>query len=131
MINYRKSLVAVAAAALVLTPLAACSSNDDSGTSMSSSSSAATTTQPAPAAEVDNLTGVSTAVKLDAGFTGALTTLGLTPGVVGSATLADGSISFPITGGNVKYWTPGTVDPYVQGKTVAASHWLPALRRSN
>ncbi|GAB7519067.1 hypothetical protein [Rhodococcus sp. no. 34] len=116
MINYRKSLVAVAAAALVLTPLAACSSNDDSGTSMSSSSSAATTTQPAPAAEVDNLTGVSTAVKLDAGFTGALTTLGLTPGVVGSATLADGSISFPITGGNVKYWTPGTVDPYVQGK---------------
>lgn len=59
---------------------------------------------------------MSTAVALDTGVTGALTTLGLTPGVVGSATLADGSVSFPITGGNVKHWEPGTVDPSVQGE---------------
>ncbi len=78
--------------------------------------SAAAATQPEPVAQVDNLTGVSTAVALDSGFTGALTTLGLTPGVVGTAALADGSVSFPITGGNVKYWEPGTVDPYVQGE---------------
>ncbi|WP_254189517.1 hypothetical protein [Nocardia noduli] len=52
---------------------------------------------------------------LDKGFTDALSTLGLTPGVLGSATLADGSVVFPITGGNVKYYTPGTVNPYVQG----------------
>lgn len=114
MINYRKMFVGIAAAALVAVPLAACSSTTDSAPT-SSTSQSTTTTQPAPAAEVDNLTGVSTAVELDPGFTAALTTLGLTPGVVGTATLADGSVSFPITGGNVKYWTPGTVDPYVQG----------------
>lgn len=114
MINYRKTFVGIVAAALVAVPLAACSSTASSSTSPSTSQST-TTTQPAPAAEVDNLTGVSTAVKLDPGFVAALTTLGLTPGVVGTATLADGSVSFPITGGNVKYWTPGTVDPYVQG----------------
>ena len=113
MSNYRKALVAAAIGALALTPLAACSSNDSSA---SSDMSAAASSQPAPVAQVDNLTGVSTAVALDPGFTGALTTLGLTPGVVGSATLADGSVSFPITGGNVKYWEPGTVDPYVQGE---------------
>ncbi|BAH52423.1 hypothetical protein ROP_41760 [Rhodococcus opacus B4] len=113
MSNYRKALVAAAIGALALTPLAACSSNDSSA---SSNMSAAASSQPAPVAQVDNLTGVSTAVALDPGFTGALTTLGLTPGVVGTATLADGSVSFPITGGNVKYWEPGTVDPYVQGE---------------
>ncbi|MBV6755334.1 hypothetical protein [Rhodococcus opacus] len=113
MSNYRKALVAAAIGALSLTPLVACSSNDSSA---SSNVSAAASSQPAPVAQVDNLTGVSTAVALDPGFTGALTTLGLTPGVVGSATLADGSVSFPITGGNVKYWEPGTVDPYVQGE---------------
>lgn len=113
----RKSIVVAAIGALALVPLAACSSDDSSSSSSNSSSSqvAETTAQPKPAAQVDNLTGVSTAVALDPGFTGALTTLGLTPGVVGPATLADGSINFPITGGNVKYWEPGTVDPYVQG----------------
>ena len=115
----RKSIVVAAIGAMALVPLAACSGDDSSSSGSSSSqaatSEAATTTQPKPAAQVDNLTGVSTAVALDPGFTGALTTLGLTPGVVGPATLADGSINFPITGGNVKYWEPGTVDPYVQG----------------
>ncbi|RZL81566.1 MAG: hypothetical protein EOP32_14385 [Rhodococcus sp. (in: high G+C Gram-positive bacteria)] len=114
MSNYRKALVTAAIGALALAPLAACSSNDSS--TSAPAPAAATSTQPDPAAQVDNLTGVSTAVALDPGFTGALTTLGLTPGVVGPATLADGSVSFPITGGNVKYWQPGTVDPYVQGE---------------
>ncbi|MBC2641562.1 MULTISPECIES: hypothetical protein [unclassified Rhodococcus (in: high G+C Gram-positive bacteria)] len=114
MSNYRNALVTAAIGALAFAPLAACSSNDSS--TSAATSAAATSTQPEPAAQVDNLTGVSTAVALDPGFTGALTTLGLTPGVVGTATLADGSVSFPITGGNVKYWEPGTVDPYVQGE---------------
>nr|WP_235916757.1 hypothetical protein [Spelaeibacter cavernicola] len=101
---------------MALVPLAACSSDDSSSSSSGTTSAAASSSEPAPAAEVDSLTGVSTAVALDPGFTGALTTLGLTPGVVGPATLADGSITFPITGGNVKYWTPGTVQhPYVEG----------------
>lgn len=120
MFTIRKSMAATAIGVMSLVPLAACSSSDDGGsaaatTSSSSSAAASTSTQPEPAAQVDALTGVDTAVALDTGFTDALTTLGLTPGTVGTATLADGSLRFPITGGNVKYWTPGTVDPYVQG----------------
>ncbi|AJW41176.1 hypothetical protein CH306_06285 [Rhodococcus sp. 15-725-2-2b] len=118
MFTVRKALAATAIGALTIVPLAACSSEEASDTVDAATSSAAEAVEstPEPAAEVDNLTGVDTAVALDPGFTGALTTLGLTPGVVGTATLADGSIRFPITGGDVKYWEPGTVDPYVQGE---------------
>jgi hypothetical protein len=42
--------------------------------------------------------GGSTAVALDANFVSALGTLRVTPATVGNATLADGSVSFPITG---------------------------------
>ncbi len=63
-----------------------------------------------------NLTGKSTAVKLDSGFTTALTTLGLTPSMLGTGTLTDGSVVFPITGGHVEYYKKGVVNPYVQGE---------------
>ncbi|MFN3540525.1 MAG: hypothetical protein ACK40J_10690 [Rhodococcus sp. (in: high G+C Gram-positive bacteria)] len=119
MFTVRKALAATAIGALTIVPLAACSSDEASDTVDAATSSAAEAveSEPEPAAEVDDLSnGVDTAVALDPGFTGALTTLGLTPGVVGTATLADGSIRFPITGGDVKYWEPGTVDPYVQGE---------------
>ncbi|MET0317829.1 MAG: hypothetical protein ABW188_13480, partial [Rhodococcus fascians] len=101
MTSIRKVMAGTAIGALTLVPLAACSSDDSSSTAETTSSAAAETTvsTPEPVAEVDDLSnGVSTAVLLDPGFTGALTTLGLTPGVIGTATLADGSISFPITG---------------------------------
>lgn len=69
-----------------------------------------------PVAQVDTLTGVDTAVKLDAGFVDALTSLKVAPGPVGDAEITkDGSAVFPITGGNVTYYEPGTVSPYVQG----------------
>ncbi|CCQ13735.1 putative uncharacterized protein [Rhodococcus sp. AW25M09] len=122
MFTVRKALAATAIGALTIVPLAACSSDDatsavDSATSSAASAMETTESTPEPAAEVSDLSnGVDTAVALDPGFLEALTTLGLTPGVVGTATLADGSIAFPITGGNVKYWEPGTVDPYVQGE---------------
>jgi len=62
------------------------------------------------------LTGVDTQVLVDEGFVDALTTLGVTPGVVGTATFEGGSFAFPITGGNVQYWDPESgVRPYVQG----------------
>ncbi|MFZ7089434.1 hypothetical protein, partial [Curtobacterium sp. RRHDQ10] len=71
---------------------------------------------PAPAAAVPEVLGGNTAVKLDAGFAAALKSLGLTPGVSGSATLTDGSVHFPITGGSVVYWSPDSgYRPYVQG----------------
>jgi hypothetical protein len=69
-----------------------------------------------PIATIPDLTGQSTSVRLDSGFTDALTQLEVTPGVTGDATLADGSVKFPITGGNVTVYAPGTVNPYVQGR---------------
>ncbi len=121
MIKYRKTVVAAAIAAVAILPAAACSSDDSSDSGSSSAavsapaSSAAETSAPAPVAEVPNLSGRDTAVALDTGFTDALTALKLTPGVVGGAKLENGSLVFPITGGNVKYFTPGSIQPYVQG----------------
>jgi hypothetical protein len=110
-----KVIVSVAAAAVVATSATACSSSSKS--SSSSSASASSTVDPkAPLASVPNLTGQSTAVKLDSGFTTALTTLGLTPSMLGTGTLTNGSVVFPITGGHVEYYKKGVVNPYVQGE---------------
>ncbi len=69
-----------------------------------------------PIATIPDLTGQSTSVALDSGFTDALQSLEVTPGTVGDATISDGSARFPITGGNVTVYEPGAVDPYVQGR---------------
>ena len=72
---------------------------------------------PKPVAEVPSLSGQSTSVKLDPGFVKALGQLKLTPAPVGDAKITKaGSAVFPITGGNVKYYKPGSVSPYVQGR---------------
>jgi hypothetical protein len=72
---------------------------------------------PEPVAEVDNLSGKSTAVTLDSEFTDALEKLDVTPGPVGDAKISDeGVASFPITGGNVTYFEPGSTNPYVRGE---------------
>ena len=69
-----------------------------------------------PVAQVDKLTGVSTSVALDAAFVEALTMLKVTPGPVGDAKITKaGEAVFPITGGNVTYYEPGTESPSVQG----------------
>jgi hypothetical protein len=87
------------------------------GSSDSSTSSDAAAAKPKPAAQIDSLSGRSTSVQLDKGFTSALTSLKLTPGTVGTAKITSGgSAVFPITGGNVTYYKPGTVSPYVQGE---------------
>jgi len=88
--------------------LAACGGDD----SEDSSSSA----DVEPAAQIDNLTGDSTTVALNADFLAALESLKVAPGVVGGATLEGTDISFPITGGSVTYYGPtSSVRPYVQG----------------
>ena len=94
-----KGLAAAALVALSATACAAASSTDTSK----------------PVAQIPALSGQATAVALDAGFLSALTSLKLTPGTIGTATLADGSLSFPITGGNVTYYTPYSRMPYVTG----------------
>lgn len=98
-----KAVVALSAIGLVATTAAACSSDKSSAK---------------PVAEVRSIPGGDTAVKLDAGFVKALTSLKVAPGVVGSAKLdaATGTVTFPITGGHVKVYKKGDVTPYVQGE---------------
>ncbi|MDQ3632658.1 MAG: hypothetical protein M3417_15585 [Actinomycetota bacterium] len=103
-------------ALLVTTALAfgaaACGS-DETGSAGGGSAGGDAATK--PVAEVENLTGKMTEVTLDEGFVEALTSLKVTPGPVGDATIEDGVASFPITAGNVQYFTPGTVSPFVRG----------------
>jgi hypothetical protein len=103
---------AVAAAIAIASGAAACGGSSDASSSGSGNSSASK-----PVAKIDSLSGKSTSVALDGGFVKALQSLKLTPAPVGSASISKAGIaSFPITGGNVTYYKPGTVSPYVQGK---------------
>ncbi|RNL60204.1 hypothetical protein [Arthrobacter oryzae] len=113
-----KTFLGVAAAGSLMFSLAACSPAESTATAApaASSSSSAAAEMPKPLASIPALTGVSTAVKLDASFAAALETLKLTPGTVGTAELTDGSLVFPITGGKVDYYDPAKdYRPYVQG----------------
>jgi len=102
------TLASVAALAI---GAAACGDDEEQSTP------AAAASQPEPVAQIDALSGKNTAVTLDAGFVEALGTLKLTPAPVGDATISRAGVaSFPITGGNVTYYEPGTVSPYVQGE---------------
>jgi hypothetical protein len=104
------TILAIAALAL---GAAACGNDEET----SGSGSASARSQPEPLAQIDQLTGRQTAVALDAGFVEALTSLKLTPSPVGDADISSsGTATFPITGGNVTYYKPGTVSPFVQGE---------------
>ena len=108
----RKTIAAIALVATTGLSAAACGSDDEAG------SNAATAARPAPkpVAAVDSLTGNDTQVTLDQGFVDALTALKLTPGTVGTARLAEGALTFPVTGGNVSVFKPGPVPNYVVGQ---------------
>ena len=108
MSTIKKVGLGLSAAALLTLPLAACSSSSSDKPAADSSK---------PVAQINDLSkGKSTAVALDKGFVGALTTLKLTPAPVGTATISTAGVaSFPITGGNVTYYTPGSRTPYVVG----------------
>ena len=102
--------VAAALAFTAVAGLAACGSNDEATTETGGAASTA------PVAKIDALTGQGTSVTLDPSFLAGLTSLKLTPGPVGAAKIEGAVATFPITGGNVTYFTPGSVTPYVQGK---------------
>jgi hypothetical protein len=110
------TMIAVSGAAAL--GVAACGSSNDSNSSKpDSASGSAQTAKPKPLASIPSLSGTSTKVTLDSGFVGALKTLKLAPAPVGKATVSSGGVaSFPITGGNVDYYKPGSVSPYVQGE---------------
>jgi hypothetical protein len=105
-----KLTVGFASAGILVAGLAGCSTSSDEATDTPSA-------DPTPIAQIPLLVGVDTQVALDADFVAALDTLGLTPGVLGDATLEDGTLHFPITGGNVDYYDPEEdYRPYVQGE---------------
>ena len=118
--SFTKTALGLTTAGLLVAGLAACSTDEGTASTPSSSSSSSSSSSaeatPTPVASIPALTGVDTAVLLDADFAAALTSLGLTPGTVGTATLEEGSLHFPITGGNVDYYDPAEdYRPYVQG----------------
>jgi hypothetical protein len=105
----QSKLLAVLAASSALA-ITACGGDGDT------SKTAAAKPAATPVATIPTLSGKDTAVTLDAGFVKALGTLKLTPAPVGSAEISKAGVaSFPITGGNVTYYTPGSTSPYVQG----------------
>ena len=113
--HLRTPAIIATAAALAL-GATACGS-DESSSSSGASSGSGSSEQAKPVADIPSLSGKSTAVALDPGFVDALTKLKLTPSPLGDATISEqGVASFPITGGNVKYFKPGSVSPFVQGE---------------
>src|SRR3954464_1383847 len=98
-VNIRKSTKAPLALVLALTAgigLSACSSGDSNSTDTSAAAATSSTVDnPEPAAVVRAIPGGTTEVALDADFVSALGTLGLTPGTIGTATFADGTLGFP------------------------------------
>ena len=104
----KKTAVLTLAAGLTL-GLAACGSSSTESTASDTPSAAAS-----PVATLDSLSGDSTAVELDPAFLEGITGLKITPATIGGATLTGATLSFPITGGNATYYTPGTRTPYVE-----------------
>ncbi len=113
-----KTPLALLLGAVLALGTAACGDDDAASAGAGAAEAQATErpTRPEPVAKIDQLSGQSTAVTLDAGFVEALGELEVAPGVVGDGELENGAAKFPITGGNVTYYEPGSVSPYVQGR---------------
>jgi len=107
--------VAAALAFTAIAGLAACGDNEEPAETGAPAATDAAATN-APVAKIDSLSGQGTSVTLDPSFLAGLTSLKLTPAPVGTAKIDGAVATFPITGGNVTYFTPGSVSPYVQGK---------------
>ncbi len=113
--NLPKPALLAVSGALAL-GVAACGGDDNESSSGGGTASSKQNT-PEPVAQIDTLTGRNTQVALDKGFVQALTDLKVAPAPVGSAKITKaGSAVFPITGGNVTYYKPGSVSPFVQGR---------------
>ncbi len=115
--NFRLPSALLAAGALAFTA-AACGDDEEKTTATPGAAAKSDSgDKPKPAAQIDSLSGRTTKVTLDEGFVEALTSLKVTPGPVGDATISKAGVAtFPISGGNVTYYSPDSgVMPYVQG----------------
>jgi len=110
-----RTMATLAAVGTLALGAAAC--GDDDTATGSQTNGSQTASKPEPVAQINSLSGRSTAVALDAGFVEALGTLKLTPAPVGDGKITKAGVAqFPITGGNVTYYEPGSISPYVQGE---------------
>ena len=110
----RKPLTLIAVGASLALSLTACGGGSTSSSTTGSSSSTAPKAEATPVAALTNLTGKMTQVTVDPAFLKGVTGLGLKVGLVGTAKLDAGVLTFPITGGDATYYTPGSRDPYVE-----------------
>lgn len=105
-----RSLAALATVAMLALGATACGDDEETAGAQAAS-------KPKPVAQIAALSGQKTEVTLDTDFVQALGTLKLTPAPVGEGKITkQGVARFPITGGNVTYYEPGSVSPYVQGE---------------
>lgn len=114
---FTRTLPALATTGVLAFGVTACGDDEpESATTSGASSSSSESTK--PAAEVKDTTGGVTRVTLDSDFVAALTSLDVAPAPVGDAKIStSGVASFPVTAGNVKYFSPdGPVQPFVQGE---------------
>ncbi len=92
----------------------ACGGGDDVGTAPPGPT-ASPPTGP-PTVQVEQLTGYTTKISLTPRFRATLRSLGVVASPVGDATVsAAGVATFPITGGELAYYAPGTATPAVRG----------------
>src|ERR1700709_671767 len=112
---------ALAAALSAAIGLSACGSSDVDTAKAADNSSSSTVAVPKPAAVVPAVSGGSTAVALDAGFTGALTQLGLTPGTIGGAGPgATRAVTLPVHGSAYRPWVQGVLSHQGSGLSLPA-----------
>jgi len=105
-------------AGLLAVSLAACGSNNSSTGSSNSSAAPSAAASPVVLTDLKDLSkGVSTTVTLDPKFLAGLTSLKVTPGVVGGTKLEADKLIFPITGGAATLYKQGTTgsDPFIVG----------------
>lgn len=129
---HRRNALALLATGTLAVSLTACGSSEEEAAAppapeeTASSESQAPESEAEPVAEITDLTGQMTEVIVDPSFVEGITGLGLMPGVFGDATfdMNTGTFAFPITGGDVTVYEPGTVDPYVQGSLEHAGSGL-------
>jgi hypothetical protein len=108
-----KTLAVVCASATVVLGATACGGSDDPASTVAKRPSKAVD-------QLENLSGRDTALAFNRDFLTSLTTFQIKTAPIGGGTSSgsvpiDNVVKFPISGGTLRYYTPGTVKDPVQG----------------